>query len=105
MKTPQRYSRFAGKAWMRMDWGDGTTRLLRPLDLARATLPSNVNPVAEVVAGAQDTLWSLAAYYYRSLDRPEQLWWLIAEVNGIVDPTLEITGMRIIIPPLSVLEQ
>lgn len=105
MKRPERWSRFAGKPWVRAAWGDGTDRQYRPCTLQPVEMPAGKDPIAVVTCGAQDTLQSLAARYYRGVDRPEQLWWLIADVNGIVDPTLVLTGTQVVIPPLSVLEQ
>lgn len=52
-----------------------------------------------------DTLWSLAAVYFRSLARAEAFWWVIADFqpDPIIDPTLELEpGRALYIPSPSV---
>jgi len=48
-----------------------------------------------------DTLFNLAGRYFRSIDseRACGLWWIIADFNGVHDPTLQITpGTELVIP-------
>lgn len=50
-----------------------------------------------------DTLWNLAAHYYRELPRPAGLWWVIADFqpDPIHDPTVALpSGMTVVIPSL-----
>ncbi len=48
-----------------------------------------------------DTLFSLAALYFRGIERPEGLWWVIADFqpDPIHDPTLELTIGRVLVIP------
>lgn len=105
MKRPTQYSLDHGFTWLKEIISATVVHLWRPYRTNTYKLENGVEPVAVVKAGANDTLWSLAAKYYRGVDRPEQLWKLIAEVNDIVDPTRSIAGMEIKIPPLSLLEE
>jgi len=104
MKRPEDYSRFNGMTWIREAITSTIDHLWRPYRTKLYEMTEDIDPVATVKCGATDTLWSLCAQYYRGVDRPEQLWWLIAEVNGLVDPTLSLTGKTIVIPPLSILD-
>jgi hypothetical protein len=50
-----------------------------------------------------DTLFHLAARYYRSYKRPAGLWWVIADFQPtpIVDPTLELqVGSTVFVPSI-----
>ncbi len=105
MHRPARYSQWAGQPWLREDRPDGTSVSWRPPRSVLRSLPDGIAPVATVVCTAADTLHSLAARHYHGLDRPEQLWWLIAEANDIVDPTLSLDGTTVHVPPLSLLEE
>lgn len=102
MKVPAQYSRFAGRPWIR-ETINGDEVMWRPYRVETFSM-GDTEPVAVVRATAGESLYSLAAKYYKGIDRPEQLAWLIAEVNDIVDPTISIEGMDIIIPPISVFE-
>lgn len=48
-----------------------------------------------------DTLHTLAARYFKGVDRPAQLWWVIADFqpDPIHDPTLELALGRVIVVP------
>lgn len=48
-----------------------------------------------------DTLFSLAARYFRGIERGEGLWWIIADFQPepIHDPTITLTPGRVIIIP------
>jgi hypothetical protein len=50
-----------------------------------------------------DTLWGLAAHYFRDLPRPAGFWWVIADFqpNPIRDPTLELQPGAVLIVPSS----
>lgn len=104
MKRPADFSQWRGLIWIRERVSATLDRMWRPYRTRIFTIPADTQPVATVRCGASDSLWSLAAKYYRGIDRPEQLWWFIAEVNDIVDPTIALDGMDIRIPPLSLLE-
>jgi hypothetical protein len=59
-----------------------------------------------VVAG--DTLFTIAARYYASLDRPAGLWWVIADFQPepIHDPTVDLTpGSLLYVPSLRLVQQ
>jgi hypothetical protein len=48
-----------------------------------------------------DSLWSLAAKYFRAMQRPAGLWWVIADFQPepIVDPTIRLRiGTVVVIP-------
>ena len=104
MKRPADFSRWNGLTWIRERITATVDHLWRPWRSKLYVMEDDTTPVVTVKCGATDTLWSLCAQYYRSVDRPEQLWWLIAEVNDLVDPTVSLTGKTIVVPPLSVLE-
>lgn len=104
MKRPEDYSRFNGLTWIREVITSTVDHLWRPWRSKLYVMPDDVDPVVTVKCSVTDTLWSLAATHYRSVDRPEQLWWLIAEVNDLVDPTVSLNGKTIVVPPLSILE-
>lgn len=48
-----------------------------------------------------DTLFSLAAKYYRNVERPDGLWWVIADFQPepIHDPTITLTPGRVLVIP------
>ena len=53
------------------------------------------------VVAEGDSLFSLAAELFASLDRPAGLWWIIADCQPepIIDPTLELEiGRTLVIP-------
>jgi nucleoid-associated protein YgaU len=48
-----------------------------------------------------DTLWNIAARYFRGLPRPAGLWWVVADFqpDPIQDPTLRLeTGRTLFVP-------
>lgn len=55
-----------------------------------------------------DTLWGLAGLYFAQLPRPAQFFWVIADFNGIFDPTrqlplgatLQIPSVRFVVEEL-----
>lgn len=48
-----------------------------------------------------DTLWGLANLYFSQIDRASGLWWVIADFNGIADPTLKLQpGVVLRIPSI-----
>lgn len=60
------------------------------------------------VAGAGDTLYSLAGRYFRGLPRPAGLWWVIADYQPQVihDPTIQLPiGSIVVIPSLRTVEE
>lgn len=62
-------------------------------------LPDNI---PHVVADGE-TLWNLAARYYDGLERPANLWWVIADFQPtpIFDPTISLRpAQQLIIPSL-----
>lgn len=55
------------------------------------------------VVKVEDTLFSLAAKYFRGFNRPDGLWWIIADFqpDPIHDPTERLTeGSTLIIPSM-----
>ena len=63
-----------------------------------------------VQVASGDTLWTIAWRAYRSLLDPEQdvrpsgFWWVIAEANGIVDPTDDLVpGTWLVVPSVEAL--
>lgn len=51
-----------------------------------------------------DTLWHLAGRYFAPLPRACGFWWVIADFNEVVDPTLALeVGARLFIPSVRVL--
>ena len=48
-----------------------------------------------------DSLWTLAARYFRPLARPAGLWWIIADYQPapIIDPTIRLSPGTIIVIP------
>jgi hypothetical protein len=53
------------------------------------------------VVAQGDTLWTLAARYFRALPRPAGLWWIIADFQPepIIDPTVRLRiGSVVVIP-------
>lgn len=55
------------------------------------------------VVKGEDTLFTLAAKYFKGFDRPNGLWWIIADFqpDPIHDPTLRLTeGTTIVIPSM-----
>jgi hypothetical protein len=48
-----------------------------------------------------DTLFSLAARYFKGFDRPDGLWWIIADFQPqpILDPTLLLVEGSVVIVP------
>jgi hypothetical protein len=55
------------------------------------------------VVAEGDSLFSLAAQLFASLDRPAGLWWIIADFQPepIIDPTLELeVGRTLVVPSL-----
>lgn len=64
----------------------------------------NDNIVHSVVDG--DTLDSIAAKYYSSLDNGDQFWWVIADFqpDPIIDPTRSLqSGTNIVVPSIRTL--
>lgn len=54
-----------------------------------------------------DTWWSLAALYFPEFDRPEALWWIIADFqpDPVVDPTIALQpAATIYIPSVRVVD-
>lgn len=50
-----------------------------------------------------ETLWTLAAKFYKGLPRPAGFWWVIADFqpDPIIDPTLELQrGRSLFIPSI-----
>jgi len=103
-QNPAEYSRFQGESWVRRKRSDGVEVQWRPPRTRRILMPSTLSPVATVVGDSTTTLWSLAARFFRGLSRPEELYWLIGDVNGVVDPTLALDGKVIVIPPIRILD-
>ena len=103
-QSPGPYSRFAGLRWIRRFLPSGDEVSFRPYALRRRLLPTSLSPVKIVKADDSTTLHSLCALFYRGLARPEALWWLVAEANCIVDPTLKLSGRDVKVPPLRLLE-
>jgi len=101
---PAEYSRFRDNRWFRQLLASGVELMWRPYRLRRLRMPATLDPVDVVRGDATMSLWSLAALYYRGLDRPEELWWLIADANDIVDPTLKLDGRDVLIPPTALLD-
>jgi hypothetical protein len=60
-------------------------------------LPDN----RRVVAQQGDTVFSLAAKYFKGLDRPAGFWWVIADFQPqpIHDPTIQLAAGQIIVIP------
>ena len=54
----------------------------------------------EHIVKADDNVFSLAGYYYYGLlQRASSLWWAIAEINDVVDPTQQFKrGSTVYIP-------
>lgn len=85
-----------------------TSRLLRvPIvrdhgsrDVYDIRTPLPFRPVAgmrEITLRASDTMHTLAFEFYGDA----QLWWAIADFNGIFDPTTELAaGRMVVIPPI-----
>jgi hypothetical protein len=68
------------------------------------TLADNIQHVVE----EGDSLYTLAAKYYRGLPRPSGLWWVIADFqpNPVHDPTLKLeVGRVLIIPSLRTVQE
>ena len=66
-------------------------------------LPDN----REHIVREGDTLWNIAARFYRGLPRPAGLWWIIADFQSdpIHDPTVALTPGRVLsIPSLSTVQ-
>ena len=67
--------------------------------------PMEFRPIAgirKVTISGGDTIFHVAAREYGNA----QLWWAIADWNGIFDPTTEFTPGRVIqIPPESVIDE
>lgn len=56
------------------------------------------------VVGVGDTLWNLAARYFRGIPDPAQLWWVIADFQPepLLDPTITLVeGSTLIIPSVA----
>jgi hypothetical protein len=60
-------------------------------------LPDNVRHVART----GDTLFSLAARYFHGFDRPDGLWWIIADFQPqpVLDPTLAFVEGTVVFVP------
>lgn len=55
-----------------------------------------------------DTLHTLAAKYFRGIDRPAQLWWVIADFQPepVFDPTIKLAlGATIVVPSMRTLTE
>jgi hypothetical protein len=54
-----------------------------------------------VVAQEGDTIFSLAAKYFRGLPRPAGFWWVIADFQPqpIHDPTIQLAAGQVIVIP------
>ncbi len=76
---------------------DGVTSLSDVTPFGYQPFEDNIQH--SVVTG--DTLYSLAAYYYQGLTRPDGLWWAIADFQlpPILDPTIQLQEGSIIVVP------
>lgn len=55
-----------------------------------------------------DTLWGLASQYFKGMQNPSRLWWIIADFQEepILDPTLKLeAGRELIIPTVATVQR
>lgn len=94
---PRKFSRHSFCAAIK-DEDTGVFFLTDRVPYAFRNRPDNIH---HVVQGG-DSLWSIAGMYYDgSFDRPEGLWWVIADFqpDPVYDPTIELQGGSLIIVP------
>ena len=93
---PQRFSRFSYVSAI-LDEEDVNLFLTSREPFMFEDFPDN--RTHEVKEG--DTLWSLASQYFEGIDRPDGLWWVIADFQPepIYDPTVSLSlGRTMFIP-------
>lgn len=94
---PRLYSRYTFSDGIIDD--AGALILTEPEPFGFVDLDDNIQ---HVVTGG-DTLFNIAALYFRGLPRPSGLWWIITDFQPtpIIDPTLAIAaGTRLWVPSL-----
>jgi hypothetical protein len=101
---PRRWSRHTFTLAFRDEQDPDETQLTERTPFAYRELNDNVQH--QVKEG--DTLQTLAAKYFKGVDRSSQLWWVIADFqpDPIFDPTIKLTlGSTVVVPSMRTLSE
>lgn len=92
---PRRYSRYTFATAVQDDEGDLVLYGEEPYRF------KSFSDNREHIVRQGDTLYTLAAKYFRGLPRPAGLWWIIADFqpSPIHDPTQELTPGKVLVIP------
>ena len=92
---PRRYSRYTFSVARRDS--EGEVVLSDPVPFRYRPFPDNRHHVVK----SEDSLFTLAAKYFKGFERPNGLWWVIADFQPtpIHDPTLKLAEGRIVVIP------